>query len=230
MNISTKEIYFIICAFFFYLIFLFGLLLSAIEYFNFLNYELFKKNFGVFSSIFWQITVIIFFLNYSKNKGLTRIFYGFNKPKSWKMILHAWLGAYLIFTSYGLAIYLLEYFGLESISALSKMQELPFNRDDNMIILIILVASITILAPLVEELLFRGFMLNALLSNMSAARATFISGLCFAIFHLQLTVLIPFTLVGWLFATIRIKSGSLWPSIFAHAGVNSVSTFFLLLQ
>ena len=52
--------------------------------------------------------------------------------------------------------------------------------------------------------------------------AALLSGLLFSAFHVNLSVLLPFTLVGALFAWGFEASGSLWTSIAAHFLVNGL--------
>ena len=51
----------------------------------------------------------------------------------------------------------------------------------------------------------------------------------FGVFHVNLSVLVPFSFVGALFAWAYEESGSLWVTIAAHAGFNGVSFAVTLL-
>lgn len=80
-----------------------------------------------------------------------------------------------------------------------------------------------LLAPLVEETFFRGFLFGGLTKRFSFFTAALISGFLFALAHGQPTLLIPFTFVGMLFATGYAYTGSLWTTISAHFMFNLVS-------
>jgi membrane protease YdiL (CAAX protease family) len=94
-----------------------------------------------------------------------------------------------------------------------------------------------LVAPIVEESFFRGFIFRGLLGHtlhlgggdhslrlrIGFWAAAALSGLLFAVFHGELGLLVPFTGVGILFAWIFRRTGSLWPNILAHAGFNAVS-------
>jgi membrane protease YdiL (CAAX protease family) len=94
-----------------------------------------------------------------------------------------------------------------------------------------------IVAPIVEETFFRGFVFRGILSQRIPASlsrtaplrrvgfwpAALISGLLFATVHFELGLLIPFTAIGVLFSWMFWRSGSLWPNILAHAGFNAIS-------
>jgi membrane protease YdiL (CAAX protease family) len=102
-----------------------------------------------------------------------------------------------------------------------------------------------IVAPIVEETFFRGFVFRGLLSQRlptglsKTARsielgfwpASIVSGLLFATVHFELGLIVPFTAIGVLFAWLFWRSGSLWPNILAHAGFNAISlTLALTIQ
>ena len=82
------------------------------------------------------------------------------------------------------------------------------------------------LGPLVEELLFRGALLSALLRRMHTGWAVTVSSLLFACVHLPdlgfLWYAVPnLALLAAVLAWLRLRSGSLWPAVVAH-GVNNL--------
>ncbi len=80
-----------------------------------------------------------------------------------------------------------------------------------------------LMAPLVEETFFRGFLFGGLSRRFSFFTAALISGFLFSLAHGQPTTLIPFTLVGMLFAAGYAYTGSLWTTISAHFIFNLIS-------
>ncbi|MHB1271254.1 MAG: CPBP family intramembrane glutamic endopeptidase [Rhodanobacter sp.] len=89
--------------------------------------------------------------------------------------------------------------------------------------LVLVVAS---LGPLVEELLFRGVLLSALLQRWRVGWAVAISSLLFALAHLsglqyQWYALPDLALLALALAGLRLRSGSIWPGVVAH-GVNNL--------
>jgi membrane protease YdiL (CAAX protease family) len=146
-------------------------------------------------------------------------------------------GTYLI-----LAIYV----GAVTALHVPRLRPIPNIPEDllrarNLIVPTALAACI--IAPIVEETFFRGFVFRGLLGRSlrlglagHAARfrirfwaAALLSGLLFALFHGELGLLIPFTCVGALFAWMFWRTGSLWPNILAHAGFNAVSLALALV-
>ena len=80
--------------------------------------------------------------------------------------------------------------------------------------------------PLVEELLFRGVLLSALLQRWHAGRAVTFSALAFALVHLpglqyQWYALPGLALLALVLGWLRLRSGSIWPAVVAH-GVNNL--------
>jgi len=88
-----------------------------------------------------------------------------------------------------------------------------------------------IVAPVAEEIFFRGFVFAGLLRRLGAFGAMAASGLVFGTFHVAgvdtLGLVIPFTAIGMGFAWLYYRTGSLWPSILTHLVFNLVS--FVLL-
>lgn len=89
-----------------------------------------------------------------------------------------------------------------------------------------LVLVVVSVGPLVEELLFRGALLSALLRRVGTGWAIALSSLLFACVHLPdlgfLWYAVPnLALLAAALAWLRLGSGSLWPAVVAH-GVNNL--------
>lgn len=91
------------------------------------------------------------------------------------------------------------------------------------------VALIAGLAPISEELFFRGFLFSGLRSRLALWPAAVIAGLIFGLVHAPtgVTTVIPLAGLGvglcWLYE----RTGSLWPPILAHAINNSIALALL---
>lgn len=86
----------------------------------------------------------------------------------------------------------------------------------------LVVFVIVILAPLAEEILFRGYLLRSLEAFMRPSVAIFWSGLLFGLVHGDLYRLLPLALGGWILAYLAQRLNSLWPPIIAHATWNLI--------
>lgn len=89
-----------------------------------------------------------------------------------------------------------------------------------------LVIVVTSVGPLVEEILFRGVLLSALTKRWRIGWSVAISSLLFAVSHLpsmqwQWYALPDLMLLASVLAWLRLRTGSLWPSVLAH-GVNNL--------
>jgi uncharacterized protein len=80
-----------------------------------------------------------------------------------------------------------------------------------------------ILAPLVEETIFRGIVFPYLRRYSSFIPAALASSVLFAAMHLQPRSLLVFTGLGVLFAWLRERTRSIWPSVVLHATANTVA-------
>jgi membrane protease YdiL (CAAX protease family) len=89
-----------------------------------------------------------------------------------------------------------------------------------------------VVAPIVEELLFRGFLFNALLRYTPVWLAVVLCGALFGLAHNQpgnLGALAPLAAVGMVLATIYYRSGSLVAAMLAHASFNSLTVATVLV-
>lgn len=94
--------------------------------------------------------------------------------------------------------------------------------------LALLVVSV---GPLVEELLFRGLLLSALLQRWGAGWAALLSSLAFVAVHIpgmemQWYALPDLLLLALVLAWLRLQSRSIWPSVLTHALNNSMAVAF----
>jgi len=90
---------------------------------------------------------------------------------------------------------------------------------------VLLLAALSVAAPIGEELFFRGLILGGLQArHLSALNAAIISSLIFAALHLQYDLfdMVSVFFMGLLFAGARLRSGSIIPGIAMHAMANAV--------
>lgn len=101
---------------------------------------------------------------------------------------------------------------------------------------VLLVIAVLVVAPIAEELMFRGVLLRSLMRRFSPGVAVFVSAVAFGLVHLldftvgsiiALPVLILFGVIsGWL----AVRSGDLGRSILFHAGFNAFTAIALIAQ
>lgn len=188
------------------------------------------------------LTAFFFFLySYLGNpKALLRIWKDSSFPLNLPLLADIKLG--LVFWVLGMPViatltYLAELF--TSLIAKPTSQEqvaVKFLKDSlNSPILTVSLLSILIIAPLFEELLFRGVLLSYLRKKTGSLTAIFISSLIFSLFHFspsQSTENIPilFTLFafGCYLGFVYEKTRSLFSSIVLHVTFNSISVIRII--
>ena len=87
--------------------------------------------------------------------------------------------------------------------------------------LVLVLFAAAVLPALVEELMFRGLVTRAF-EKRSHAEMVLVPSLMFGLFHLEPTQIAGTVVLGVAFALARLYSGSLVPSIIAHAVYNSM--------
>ena len=144
--------------------------------------------------------------------------WGFRRPAVaffWT-IPAALAGVYLMTLLYGLVVR-------------SKQQEIigEFPRSAAGIALFVLVA--VVMAPLFEELFFRGFLFGGLTNSLGWVWGAVVSAAVFGLAHLQLDVFVPLFVLGLALAWVYRRTGSLWSSIALHALFNAISVLAWVL-
>lgn len=87
--------------------------------------------------------------------------------------------------------------------------------------------ALSIVAPLTEELLFRGVILNGFLDNYGVKKAIIISALLFGVFHLNPWQFMSALMAGVLFAWWFIRTYNLSICIAGHAIFNALPIIFI---
>lgn len=121
--------------------------------------------------------------------------------------------------------HLLSFFfqGMGSTHAPRMLPEMEGPGDILMMIL-----ALAVLAPLVEELLFRGFLYRILRSRYSSLPSIIITSILFSAVHFSLAMVVPIFIMGVLMAWARERSGSMAPSLLLHSINNLVAVLLLI--
>jgi hypothetical protein len=81
----------------------------------------------------------------------------------------------------------------------------------------------SVVAPIAEEVFFRGFLCAGLSDRWGKVRGIVASSLLFALVHFSPSVFLPIFLMGIVLALVYTYSGSLWPAIFLHGVINGMA-------
>lgn len=89
---------------------------------------------------------------------------------------------------------------------------------------------LVIVAPLTEEFLFRGLILDGFLRRYSVSKSIVVSALLFALYHFNPWQFIGAFVGGIIFAWWRVRTGSIVPCIIGHALKNAIPMIVLGLK
>jgi membrane protease YdiL (CAAX protease family) len=111
---------------------------------------------------------------------------------------------------------------------IDENDDLPqeLGADESTLALIVVSVLVTIIAPIAEELFFRGFMFTALRRAWGLVPAVLATGIAFGAVHLgssEIEFIVPLAVFGAVLCLLYWKTGSLVPSIVLHALNNSVA-------
>jgi membrane protease YdiL (CAAX protease family) len=105
-----------------------------------------------------------------------------------------------------------------------------FTQGGDRIAIGLLVIFAIVLAPIVEETIFRGCIYRFLKSQTTLLPAQIVSGVLFAVMHGNLMSLLPLVVVGILLARVYEKSGNLLVPICFHGMFNGFSLLMLYIM
>lgn len=88
---------------------------------------------------------------------------------------------------------------------------------------VVLLFGGAIIAPIVEEVFFRGFIFAGLRKSWEWKKAAVVSAAIFAVAHVILTSILPIFILGVIFALLYQISGSIWPAILMHMLTNTIA-------
>jgi len=87
-----------------------------------------------------------------------------------------------------------------------------------------------VLAPIVEEIFFRGFLFQGFRQKYGWITAALLSSAVFAAAHLDLVALIPTFILGCVLAYVYHRSNSVWPGVILHFLVNAFGLLAALVS
>ncbi|HEY8961810.1 MAG TPA: type II CAAX endopeptidase family protein [Luteolibacter sp.] len=152
----------------------------------------------------------------------------------WRGWAHAlWIGPSVVAALYVFQVVLhatgymkwMESLGAETVQDTVKF----FLYGQDKLALGAMAVAAVIVAPICEEIVFRGYLYPAAKRFAGPATAMFCSALLFSLAHGSLAMLLPLFLLGFAFAWIYERTGSLWAPIFAHFCLNGSTVLLQFL-
>lgn len=87
-----------------------------------------------------------------------------------------------------------------------------------------------LLAPVCEEIVFRGVLYTGFRKNGTPMQAILWTAVLFGLFHMNLNQMVYATVLGIAFGLLREATGNIWAGIIGHISINSYSVFLYYLQ
>lgn len=107
-----------------------------------------------------------------------------------------------------------------------NLTENAFQRTD----LALAMLSVLITAPICEEMIFRGLMLNRLLTRFSEKAAVLLTSAVFAACHVNPAWMCYAFIMGWLLAFVSLKEDNIFYSIILHMAFNLWTVIQLIIR
>lgn len=148
--------------------------------------------------------------------------FGINKVSVWNVVKLVALG-YLLFIGITFIINLIILYTDIRIPGYQIQERVLPLFGDNILSLIISGVLIIAVAPVVEEIFFRGFLLRSLSNKMGIFYGSVLTALIFALLHLQPNSIIPVFILGLIINSLVIKSKSIIPAIAFHVFNNAIA-------
>jgi len=178
------------------------------------------------------IVAALWLISYLKGQGSLARDFGFPEPRSFvPSVVGTWL-ALGVAGSIAVNVVLIPIQRLGDID--QNAQEVARTvRHAHGAALVALFVAIVVVAPLVEELLFRGVLLRALQRRATTPVAVFGSAFLFAVAHVaggaDAYALVPgLFLLGLASGVVAVRSGNLTRSVLLHMGFNLLSAVVLV--
>ncbi len=109
-------------------------------------------------------------------------------------------------------------------------QQVLSRLDTSGFVFLLTLFSTAILAPVAEEIFFRGFIYSGLRGRIGVIGAMLASTFFFTTLHFSLDAFVPIFVLGLFLAWLYEKTGSLYPGIILHASNNAIAVIALFIM
>jgi len=151
------------------------------------------------------------------------------------------LDSYMTWTDLLLApaafiVYILLSFVLTSIAAqfpfydIEQVQDTGFSGLNHNYEYFLAFFTLVIVAPVAEEILFRGYLLGKLRKYIPVWASILVTSLLFGLVHFSWNVGVDVFALSIILCLLRIQTGRLWPSILLHMIKNGIAFYFLFIN
>ncbi len=182
---------------------------------------------GVALAMFPTMTCggVVLFLARRRRLNLREL--GFTRPLSWRPSLVAWIGSIAAGPAFAGVVAI---FGVQAWEPFRLLELYSPAAVRSVAAVGWYALGVVVIAPFVEELVFRGLLYRAFRQRWALAPALALSGIVFAAAHFDALTFAPLLFVGVLLGWAYERSGSIWGSIVPHAGLNLLTLIALLAR
>lgn len=166
------------------------------------------------------ISTLILWINYKKEKLSFGLSIKNLKYVIWTPLIYLITIILLLFVGLLNQYLLTNFFDIEI-----KPQEIleKFKELENSFEISIFVIGSAVIAPIYEELLFRGIIFPKLIQKTNFTIALLLSSLIFAVLHFHLSALLPLFVLSIILSITYLYTSTIWASISLHALFNLIS-------
>lgn len=111
----------------------------------------------------------------------------------------------------------------------AETQDVGFSEISSRFELFLAFFALVIAAPIIEEIIFRGYLFSRLRREFGMITGVVITSVVFGIVHLQLNVGIDVFALSILLCILRIVTGSIWAGVILHMAKNALAFFLLFV-
>lgn len=163
----------------------------------------------------------------NSTKGIAKILAIDQRPK--------WSSLYYVLIGYGVyfllsIVFLLLAQGVIPGFSVDQKQEVGFDQLGSNFEYIMAFIALVVLAPIVEEVIFRGFLFTQVRKNINFWWTALIVSLVFGLIHLQWNVGVDVFALSLVLCYVREKTGTIWAGIGIHMLKNLLAYTILFLQ
>ena len=153
---------------------------------------------------------------------------GLHRLPHWKDFLWLIAGfvAYLVLTT---AITLISR-SLFPGADYEQAQDTGFSGLTSQFELILTFVVLVVIAPVAEEVMFRGYLFGKLKKHAKVWVSIVLSSLLFAVVHFQFNVGLDTFALAVVLSLLRVATGSIWSSIMLHMAKNGLAFYFLFVS
>lgn len=145
------------------------------------------------------------------------------KFKSIAFVPLAWLGYFI--ATVAVTMIAVQVPGFD----VNQNQDVAFNNLNSATDILIAFMGLVVLAPVVEELLFRGYLFGKIRAVSNFWISTLATSLVFGIAHQQWNVGIDVFVLSIFLCLLREKTGNVWAGMLLHGLKNSIAFFYLFI-